>query len=116
MAEPNAGARPGASSSPVYRRLATATVELVIERGYEATTVAALIERAGVSRADFDRHFADKENCVLTAVDEGVECFRRVVFSAYKAEALWRDGCAPLPTRRRAGFATIPATSASRRR
>ena len=92
MAEPNAGARPGAAFSPEYRLLATATIELVLERGYEATTVAALIERAGVSRADFDRHFADKENCVLAVVDEGVERFRRVVFSAYEAEALWRDG------------------------
>ncbi len=92
MAEPNTGARPAAVSSPEYRSLATATVELVLECGYEATTVAALIERAGVSRADFDRHFADKENCVLTVVDEGVDRFRRVVFSAYEAEALWRDG------------------------
>jgi AcrR family transcriptional regulator len=73
-------------------RIAAAAIDLVLERGYEATTVEALTERAGVQPADFERHFAGKEDCVLTVVDEGVERFRAVVFSAYERHELWRDG------------------------
>ncbi len=90
------GDEPQASAAdrrlPARERIAAAIVDLVLERGYEATTVEALIERAGVRRADFDRHFAGKEDCVLTVVDEGVERFRLAVFSAYRRHELWREG------------------------
>lgn len=41
-------------------RLRAAAVELFVERGFEATTVSDIVERAGVTRRTFFRHFADK--------------------------------------------------------
>ncbi|HVC08271.1 MAG TPA: TetR/AcrR family transcriptional regulator [Solirubrobacterales bacterium] len=84
-------ANPGPLSAGPRERLATAAIDLVLERGYEATTVEALIERAGVDLAEFERHFSDKEDCILTVVDEGVERFRFAVFAAYEQHELWRD-------------------------
>jgi AcrR family transcriptional regulator len=54
-------------------RLLDAMAEVVAERGYGATTVADVIEHAGVSRRTFYEHFADKEACFLAAYDTGVE-------------------------------------------
>lgn len=51
-------------------RLLMAMVQVVAERGYAATTVAAVLERAHISRETFYQHFADKQDCFLTAFDE----------------------------------------------
>ena len=37
----------------------------VAERGYAASTVADLVALSGVSRGDFYKHFANKEECFL---------------------------------------------------
>src|SRR6476660_3004279 len=50
-------------------RLFAAMVATVAEKGYEATTVADLVELSGVSRSAFYRHFTDKEECFLTAAE-----------------------------------------------
>src|ERR1700712_1181195 len=50
-------------------RLFAATVATVAEKGYEATTVADLVQLSGVSRSAFYRHFADKKECFLTAAE-----------------------------------------------
>lgn len=66
-------------------------VDLVAEHGYEATSVRAVCERAGVERAEFDRRFADKEDCFLTLHDEiGSELCARIN-SAHGAAASWHD-------------------------
>lgn len=44
-------------------RLFAAMVATVAEKGYEGTTVADVLELAGVSRKTFYRHFADKAEC-----------------------------------------------------
>jgi AcrR family transcriptional regulator len=41
-------------------RLFGAMIAVVSEKGYEATTVADVIELCGVSRSDFYKHFANK--------------------------------------------------------
>lgn len=41
-------------------RLRAAALELFAERGFEATTVPDIVERAGVTRRTFFRHFGDK--------------------------------------------------------
>lgn len=41
-------------------RLREAAMQLFTERGFEATTVPDIVERAGVTRRTFFRHFADK--------------------------------------------------------
>lgn len=50
-------------------RLVAAFTVLLAERGYAAVTIAALAERAAVSRGAFYEHFADKEACMLAAYD-----------------------------------------------
>src|SRR4249919_2204385 len=54
-------------------RLFAATVATVAEKGYEATTVADLVELSGVSRSAFYKHYEDKQACFLAAVREMVE-------------------------------------------
>ena len=46
--------------------------QVVAEKGYAATTVADVVERAGVSRRTFYEQFADKEACFLAAYDVGL--------------------------------------------
>ena len=50
-------------------RLFAAMVATVAEKGYEATSVADLVELSGVSRSAFYRHFSDKKECFLTAAE-----------------------------------------------
>jgi AcrR family transcriptional regulator len=45
---------------------------VVADKGYAATTVADVVERAGVSRRTFYEQFADKEACFLAAYDAGL--------------------------------------------
>jgi AcrR family transcriptional regulator len=52
--------RPGAT-----QRLVAAAVDLFAEQGYDATTVAQIAERAGVTRSTFFRHFSDKHELLV---------------------------------------------------
>ncbi|HET9592623.1 MAG TPA: TetR/AcrR family transcriptional regulator, partial [Solirubrobacterales bacterium] len=54
-------------------RLFAAMVATVAERGYEAMTVADLVELSGVSRSAFYKHFEDKQACFIAAVEALVE-------------------------------------------
>jgi AcrR family transcriptional regulator len=54
-------------------RLFAAMVATVAEKGYEATTVADLVELSGVSRSAFYRHFEDKQQCFLAAIEALVQ-------------------------------------------
>jgi AcrR family transcriptional regulator len=54
-------------------RLFAAMVATVAEKGYEAATVADLVEMSGVSRSAFYRHFEDKQACFLAAIEALVE-------------------------------------------
>jgi AcrR family transcriptional regulator len=51
-------------------RLFAAMVATVAAKGYEATTVADLVDLSGVSRSAFYRHFEDKQACFLAAVEQ----------------------------------------------
>jgi AcrR family transcriptional regulator len=46
-------------------RLETAALDLFAENGYEETTVAQIADRAGLNRATFFRHFADKREVLF---------------------------------------------------
>lgn len=50
-------------------RLFAATVAIVSERGYEATTVADLVDLSGVSRSAFYEHFRNKQECFLATLE-----------------------------------------------
>jgi len=47
------------------QRLVLAAVDLFTEQGYDATTVAEIAERAGVTKSTFFRHFPDKRELLV---------------------------------------------------
>jgi AcrR family transcriptional regulator len=50
-------------------RLETAALDLFVENGYEETTVAQIADHAGLNRATFFRHFADKREVLFGGED-----------------------------------------------
>jgi len=50
-------------------RLENAALDLFVENGYEETTVAQIAYRAGMNRATFFRHFADKREVLFGGED-----------------------------------------------
>jgi AcrR family transcriptional regulator len=66
--------RPGAATlrAEVVRnqreRLFAAMVAVVSQKGFDATTVADLVALSGVSRSDFYKHFASKQDCFVAMV------------------------------------------------
>jgi AcrR family transcriptional regulator len=78
-------------------RLITAIADSLDERGYDHTTVSAISSRAGVSKSDFYRHFASKDECFFAAYDEAVERLRGEVLTACAGWGAWGEGvCAGL--------------------
>lgn len=47
------------------QRLVVAAVDLFTEQGYDATTVAQIAERAGLTKSTFFRHFCDKRELLV---------------------------------------------------
>jgi AcrR family transcriptional regulator len=72
---------------PERERLLEAMVRVAAAKGFEATTVDEVIERAGVSRQSFDEIFPGKEACFLAAYDAAVDFLLGHVTSAYEAAA-----------------------------
>lgn len=70
-------------------RLLAAVTELVGEHGYGAVTLGQLVTRAGVSRATFYAHFADKEACYLAAYDHFAQALVANVLGALEADQSW---------------------------
>lgn len=60
-----------AVSASHRERLLRSVIAAVAEASYPVVTVADIVRRARVSRAVFYEHFADKEDCFLTAMREG---------------------------------------------
>jgi AcrR family transcriptional regulator len=54
-------------------RILFAIAQVVADKGYAATTVADIVDRASVSRTTFYDQFPDKETCFLAAINLGVE-------------------------------------------
>ena len=50
-------------------RLVLAAVDLFTEQGYDATTVAQIADRAGVTKSTFFRHFPDKRELLVAGQD-----------------------------------------------
>jgi AcrR family transcriptional regulator len=83
-------------------RLFAAMVAMVAAKGYEATTVADIVELSGVSRSAFYRHYEDKQACFLAAVEAMVE----PTLERLRGE----HGTAPGVERARKAFATFVET------
>jgi AcrR family transcriptional regulator len=72
-------------------RIVAALIEVAAERGYGETTIELVLERAGLDRPAFDRHFRGKYDCFLSAWQElNEECLETMV-RAYESRAEWPD-------------------------
>jgi AcrR family transcriptional regulator len=67
-------------------RLLRSVIATVAESGYPAVTVADIVRRARVSRVAFYDHFADKEECFLTATGDGRELMIARIAAATRAQ------------------------------
>jgi AcrR family transcriptional regulator len=66
-------------------------VELVAEHGYDGFAVATLSNRASVSKRDFYKHFAGREECFLATYDSIVRHSVRGILAAVEGEEEWRE-------------------------
>jgi AcrR family transcriptional regulator len=72
-------------------RLLEAVGRAVAERGYAGATIDDVVRRAGVSKATFYDHFADKEDCFLAAYEAASEELLRRVEEAHATEDDWLE-------------------------
>jgi AcrR family transcriptional regulator len=66
-------------------------IELVVEHGYNAVSVVMLTNRARVSKRDFYKLFAAKEECFLAVYDTIVSHSVREIIAAAEGEEDWRE-------------------------
>jgi AcrR family transcriptional regulator len=85
------GLSPDAVAESQRERLLNGVVEAVVEHGYNATTIAQLIEAASVSRRTFYEHFAGKEECALAAYEMIATHVGEALREAEAEEAAWPD-------------------------
>lgn len=79
MRSENRAGRPRASSRET---LSDAACELFLEQGYEATTVAEISRRAGVSRSSFFNYFDSKSAVLWAGLDARIERFEEQLSDA----------------------------------
>lgn len=72
-------------------RLLAAVVRVTAAKGYEATTVADILEEAGVGRESFYELFDDKRDCMLAAHTILVNDLEKKVRAAYTEAGAWED-------------------------
>jgi AcrR family transcriptional regulator len=66
-------------------RLLEAMVRVAAVKGYEATTVADVLDAAAVGRETFDEMFGSKESCFLDAYDAVIDVLLAHVSTAYES-------------------------------
>src|ERR1700733_551568 len=65
-----------------FELLEKAALDLFVENGFEETTVAQIADRAGMNRATFFRHFADKREVLFGGEDVLAELFADAIRAA----------------------------------
>jgi AcrR family transcriptional regulator len=79
------------AASPERERIVEALIEIAAERGYAETTIESILQRAGLDRPSFDRHFRGKYDCFLSAWQEINEGCMREMLDAYNSQQNWPD-------------------------
>jgi AcrR family transcriptional regulator len=72
-------------------RVLRALAAIVAEKGYEGTTVAEVVERAGTSQRVFYGHFENKEDAFLAALDSGSSQMLGLVLPAFRRAKSWPE-------------------------
>jgi AcrR family transcriptional regulator len=65
-----AGGRPDRRVGKTRRALKEGLTDLILERGYEAVTIADIIDRADVGRSTFYAHFMDKDDLLMAILSD----------------------------------------------
>jgi AcrR family transcriptional regulator len=72
-------------------RLLAAVVRVTAAKGYQATSVADILEEAGVGRESFYELFEDKRDCILAAHAALVDHLEATVRAAYDEPGPWTE-------------------------
>lgn len=72
-------------------RICEAMLELASTKGFESTSIEEVVERAGISREEFDRHFDSKEACAIAVFDRSLKDLVGTARAAYGGEREWPD-------------------------
>ena len=72
-------------------RVLRALAAIVAEKGYPATTVAEIVDRASTSQRTFYEHFANKEEALLAALDSGSAQMLASVLPAFRRAPDWEQ-------------------------
>lgn len=72
-------------------QIVEALIEIAAERGYGETTIDLILDRAGLDRPAFDRHFRGKYDCFLSAWQELNEQCLETMVRAYESREEWPD-------------------------
>lgn len=72
-------------------RLLAAVVRVTAAKGYEGTSVADILEEAGVGRESFYELFADKRDCLLAAHAALVDHLEATIRATYNEPGPWVD-------------------------
>ena len=83
------GLTPEAVAAAQRERLVRSMAEVVAQRGYAATSVAHVLEHAGVSRRTFYEQFPDKAACFMAALEVSVAVLHHEVSTAYETPGTW---------------------------
>jgi AcrR family transcriptional regulator len=94
-------------SDPAERIIA-ATVEVVVERGYQAMTITDIVARAGVSFSTFYEHFESKGAALLAALDSGRSLMFGMMAPLYRRARDWPSAVRASFTAMFAFYATEP--------
>jgi len=89
-----------AARDAARERICEAMIDLVLEHGYERTSIELVCERAGIELQEFESRFAGKADCAGQILDWWSDEYLRQVWSAYRSHDDWRDGL------RAAGYAS----------
>ncbi|MEU5884652.1 TetR/AcrR family transcriptional regulator [Spirillospora sp. NPDC047279] len=73
-------------------RLVDAFVEVVAEHGYPQATISRITRAAGVTKKAFYDHFADRDECFLTAYEQGTDLILARVEDARETAPTWPEG------------------------
>jgi AcrR family transcriptional regulator len=72
-------------------RIREAVLDLVFDHGCDGTSLAMILDRAGVDHIAFEREFKTREECFVAIYTQSNEWFVRDVFAAFEAGEDWRD-------------------------
>lgn len=98
---------PEAVAQSQRERILSGMTAAVAERGYQATNIADVVARAGVSRKTFYQQFEGKDECFAVAYAEEMERLLKVTMSAFE------DDSQPWVVRLRAALTALCAALAA---